>query len=581
MKKLMLGNEAFARGLYEAGCSFVSSYPGTPSTEITEYAAKYSEIYAEWAPNEKVAMESAFGACVAGKRSFCGMKHVGLNVAADPLFTITYTGVNAGLIIGVADDPGMHSSQNEQDSRHYAIAAKLPMLEPSDSGECIEFVKLGYEISEKYDTPVFIKMCTRVAHSQSIVTESERVLPEQKPYSKDGAKYIMMPGNAKKRHPIVEQRTLRLTEFAETSSINRLENGTDSSLGIITSSTSYQYVKEVCGDKYPVLKLGMINPLPVKKIKDFANTVSKVIVVEELDGIIESHCKNIGVDVTGKELFGPIGELSQNIVAEKLGLTVPKGNVIKENIPMRPPVMCAGCPHRGLFYTLKKNKLTVMGDIGCYTLGAVAPLNAIDTTICMGASVSGIHGFNKANEGSTESKTVAVIGDSTFMHSGVTGLINIAYNGSNSTVIILDNSITGMTGHQQNPTTGYNLKGDPCAKIDLEALCKSVGIKSVRVVDPYNLKECDTVIKEELLKPEPSVIISRRPCALLKYVKHAGPIAADTEKCVGCKMCMQIGCPAVSMENGKVKIDNTLCTGCGVCSQMCKFDVFASLKEGK
>ena len=581
MKKLMLGNEAFARGLYEAGCSFVSSYPGTPSTEITEYAAKYSEIYAEWAPNEKVAMESAFGACVAGKRSFCGMKHVGLNVAADPLFTITYTGVNAGLIIGVADDPGMHSSQNEQDSRHYAIAAKLPMLEPSDSGECIEFVKLGYEISEKYDTPVFIKMCTRVAHSQSIVTESKRVLPEQKPYSKDGAKYIMMPGNAKKRHPIVEQRTLRLTEFAETSTINRLENGTDSSLGIITSSTSYQYVKEVCGDKYPVLKLGMINPLPVKKIKDFANTVSKVIVVEELDGIIESHCKNIGVDVTGKELFGPIGELSQNIVAEKLDLTVPKGNVIKENIPMRPPVMCAGCPHRGLFYTLKKNKLTVMGDIGCYTLGAVAPLNAIDTTICMGASVSGIHGFNKANEGSTESKTVAVIGDSTFMHSGVTGLINIAYNGSNSTVIILDNSITGMTGHQQNPTTGYNLKGDPCAKIDLEALCKSVGIKSVRVVDPYNLKECDTVIKEELLKPEPSVIISRRPCALLKYVKHAGPIAADTEKCVGCKMCMQIGCPAVSMENGKVKIDNTLCTGCGVCSQMCKFDVFASLKEGK
>lgn len=581
MKKLMLGNEAFARGLYEAGCSFVSSYPGTPSTEITEYAAKYGEIYAEWAPNEKVAMESAFGACVAGKRSFCGMKHVGLNVAADPLFTITYTGVNAGLIIGVADDPGMHSSQNEQDSRHYAIAAKLPMLEPSDSGECIEFVKLGYEISEKYDTPVFIKMCTRVAHSQSIVTESERVLPEQKPYSKDGAKYIMMPGNAKKRHPIVEQRTLRLTEFAETSSINRLENGTDSSLGIITSSTSYQYVKEVCGDKYPVLKLGMINPLPVKKIKDFANTVSKVIVVEELDGIIESHCKNIGVDVTGKELFGPIGELSQNIVAEKLGLTVPKGNVIKENIPMRPPVMCAGCPHRGLFYTLKKNKLTVMGDIGCYTLGAVAPLNAIDTTICMGASVSGIHGFNKANEGSTESKTVAVIGDSTFMHSGVTGLINIAYNSSNSTVIILDNSITGMTGHQQNPTTGYNLKGDPCAKIDLEALCKSVGIKSVRVVDPYNLKECDTVIKEELLKPEPSVIISRRPCALLKYVKHAGPIATNTEKCVGCKMCMQIGCPAVSMENGKVKIDNTLCTGCGVCSQMCKFDVFASLKEGK
>ena len=581
MKKLMLGNEAVARGLYEAGCSFVSSYPGTPSTEITEYAAKYAEIYAEWAPNEKVAMETAFGACVAGKRSFCGMKHVGVNVAADPLFTIAYTGVNAGLIIGVADDPGMHSSQNEQDSRHYAIASKVPMLEPSDSAESIAFVKEAYEISEKFDTPVFLKMCTRVAHSQSVVEESERILPEQKEYVKDGAKYIMMPGNAKKRHPIVEARTVALTEYAETAFFNRVEAGSDNTVGIITSSTSYQYVKEVCGDKYPVLKLGMINPLPINKIKDFANSVEKVIVVEELDGIIESHCKNIGVDVSGKEIFGLLGEFSQNIVAEKLGEAVPAGVALSENIPMRPPVMCAGCPHRGLFYTLKKNKLTVMGDIGCYTLGAVAPLNAIDTTICMGASVSSIHGFNKANEGATDSKTVAVIGDSTFMHSGVTGLINIAYNSSNSTVIILDNSITGMTGHQQNPTTGYNLKGDPAAKINLEALCKSVGINSVRVVDPYNLAECDTVIKEELAKEEPSVIISRRPCALLKYVKHAGPIKTNTDKCVGCKMCMQIGCPAVSMENGKVKIDNTLCTGCGVCSQMCKFDVFESVKGDK
>ena len=581
MKKLMLGNEAVARGLYEAGCSFVSSYPGTPSTEITEYAAKYAEIYAEWAPNEKVAMETAFGACVAGKRSFCGMKHVGVNVAADPLFTIAYTGVNAGLIIGVADDPGMHSSQNEQDSRHYAIAAKVPMLEPSDSAESIAFVKEAYEISEKFDTPVFLKMCTRVAHSQSVIEESERVLPAQKEYQKDGAKYIMMPGNAKKRHPIVEARTVALTEYAETAFFNRVEDGSDKSVGIITSSTSYQYVKEVCGDKYPVLKLGMINPLPVNKIKDFADSVSKVIVVEELDGIIESHCNNIGVRVSGKDVLGLIGEFSQNTVAEKLGEEVPVGVALGENIPMRPPVMCAGCPHRGLFYTLKKNKLTVMGDIGCYTLGAVAPLNALDTTICMGASVSSIHGFNKANEGATDGKTVAVIGDSTFMHSGVTGLINIAYNNSNSTVIILDNSITGMTGHQQNPTTGYNLKGDPAAKINLEALCKSVGINSVRVVDPYNLAECDTVIKEELAKAEPSVIISRRPCALLKYVKHAGPIKTNTDKCVGCKMCMQIGCPAVSMENGKVKIDNTLCTGCGVCSQMCKFDVFKSVKGDK
>ena len=579
MKKLMLGNEAVARGLYEAGCSFVSSYPGTPSTEITECAAKYSEIYAEWAPIEKVALEAAFGASLAGKRSFCGMKHVGLNVAADPLFTVAYTGVNAGLIIGVADDPGMHSSQNEQDSRHYAIAAKVPMLEPADSNESIAFVKEAFEISEKFDTPIFIKMCTRVAHSQSVVEESDRVLPPEKPYAKNGEKYIMMPGNAKKRHPIVEQRTLDLTAYAEASFLNRVEKGESDEIGIIASSTSYQYVKEVFGDKYPVLKLGMINPLPINKIKAFANSVKKVIVVEELDGIIETHCKEIGVNVFGKEIFGNIGELSQNTVAEKMGEAVPKGKALAESIPMRPPVMCAGCPHRGLFYTLKKNKLTVMGDIGCYTLGAVAPLAAIDTTICMGASVSGIHGFNKANDGKTDKNTVAVIGDSTFMHSGVTGLINIAYNGSNSTVIILDNSITGMTGHQQNPTTGYNLKGDPCSKIDLEALCKSVGIKSVRVVDPYDLAECDTVIKEELSKDEPSVIISRRPCALLKYVKHAGPIAVDTDKCVGCKSCMKIGCPAVSVIDGKVKIDNTLCTGCGVCAQMCKFDVFKAVKE--
>lgn len=571
MKTLMLGNEAVARGLYEAGCSFVSSYPGTPSTEITEYVAKYEEVYAEWAPNEKVALEAALGASLRGKRSFCAMKHVGLNVAADPLFTISYTGVNAGLVIGVADDAGMHSSQNEQDSRHYARAAKIPMLEPSDSSEGLAFAKLAYELSEEYDTAVLIKMCTRVSHSQSVVETSERVLPAQKPYEKNPGKYIMMPANAKKRHPVVEERTKALTAWAEKADINRIEPGQDMSTGIITSSTCYQYVKEAFGDTYPVLKLGMIWPMPEQKIRDFAATVDKLVVVEELDSFIETHCRNLGLSVVGKELFTDIGELSQNLVKEKLGGNVQTGALLEEDIPARPPVMCAGCPHRSLFYVLKKLKLTVLGDIGCYTLGAVAPLSAIDTTVCMGASVSGLHGFVKAGDEENAGRTVAVIGDSTFIHSGVTGLINIAYNESNSTVIILDNSITGMTGHQQNPTTGYNLKGDPCTKIDLESLCRAVGIRRVRVVDPYDMDACQTAIQEELAAKEPSVIISRRPCALLKYVKHPGPICADTEKCKGCKACMNIGCPAISMEDGKVKIDTTLCVGCGVCEQLCKF----------
>ena len=570
MKKLMLGNEAVARGLYEAGCSFVSSYPGTPSTEITETIAKYDEVYAEWAPNEKVAMEAAFGASFAGKRSFCAMKHVGMNVAADPLFTISYTGVNGGMVIGVADDPGMHSSQNEQDSRHYAIAAKVPMLEPADSKEALEFAKLAYELSEKYDTPIIIKMCTRVAHSQSLVETSDRKEAPQKPYEKNIQKYVMMPGMAIKRHPIVEKRMKDLADYAETAPINRIEDGADKSIGIITSSTCYQYVKEVLGDKHPVLKLGMINPLPSKKIKDFASSVKQVIVVEELDAIIETHCRNLGIDVKGKELFGPLGEFSQNMIAEKLGQNVPEGYTLEENIPVRPPVMCAGCPHRGLFYTLKKNNVTVLGDIGCYSLGAAAPLSAMEYTICMGASVSGVHGFNKANEGRSDGKCVAVIGDSTFMHSGVTGLINIAYNESNSTVIILDNSITGMTGHQDNPTTGRNLKGDPCTKIDLETLCRAVGIKRIKVVDPYNLEQCDATLKEELAADEPSVIIARRPCALLKYVKHPGPISCDHDKCVGCRACMNVGCPAISIVDKKAVIDNTLCTGCGVCGQLCK-----------
>ena len=578
MKQLLLGNAAVARGLYEAGCCVISSYPGTPSTEITEEAAKYDEIYCEWAPNEKVAMEVAFGACLAGKRSFCAMKHVGLNVAADPLFTMSYTGVNAGMVIGVADDAGMHSSQNEQDSRHHAIASKVPMLEPADSAEALEFAKLAYELSEEYDTPVLLKMCTRIAHSQSLVELSDRVVPETKAYEKNIAKYVMMPGNAKRRHPFVEERTRKLTEWAETAPINRVEMG-GTKLGIITSSTSYQYVKEVFGDSVSVLKLGMVNPLPVKLIKEFAAKVDKLAVVEELDPIIEDHCRKLGLEVMGKDVLPLEDEFSQNLIAAKLGGTVHTGAALEDAIPPRPPVMCAGCPHRVLFYTLSKNKCTVLGDIGCYTLGAVAPLAAMDMTLCMGASVSAIHGFNKARGAETEGKTVSVIGDSTFMHSGMTGLANIAYNQSNSTVIILDNSITGMTGHQQNPTTGYNIKGDPAGKIDLEQLCKAMGFNRVRVVDPYDLKACDQAVKEELAADEPSVIISRRPCALLKYVKHEAPLAVDTAKCVGCKNCMKIGCPAISMKEGKAHVDNTLCVGCGVCEQLCGVKAFHSTKK--
>ena len=568
-RQLMLGNKAVARGLYEAGVCFISSYPGTPSTEITEEAVKYDEIYCEWAPNEKVAMEAAFGACLAGRRSFCAQKHVGLNVAADPLYTMSYTGVNAGLVIGVADDAGMHSSQNEQDSRHHAIAAKVPMLEPSDSAEALEFAKLAYEISEQFDTPVLLKMCTRVAHSQSVVCPGPRTVPV-KEYEKNIAKYVMMPGNAKRRHPFVEDRTKALTEYAETSPLNRVEMG-GTQLGIITASTSYQYVKEVFGDSVSVLKLGIANPLPVRLIKDFAAKVDRLVVVEELDPIIENHVRSLGIEVSGKDILPMIDEFSQNLIARTLGGEVHSGRSLEESIPPRPPVMCAGCPHRGLFYTLKKNKCTVLGDIGCYTLGAVQPLGAIEMTLCMGASIGAVHGFNKMLGKESEGRTVAVIGDSTFMHSGMTGLANVAYNQSNSTVIILDNSITGMTGHQQNPTTGYNIKGDPAGKINLEALCRAMGFDRVRVVDPYDLAECDRVLKEELAAEAPSVIISRRPCALLKYVKHNPPLKADTDKCVGCKSCMRIGCPAISMKGGKAHIDATLCVGCNVCSQLCKF----------
>lgn len=571
MKELMLGNKAVARGLYEAGCKVISSYPGTPSTEITEEAAVYNEIYCEWAPNEKVALEVAHGATLGGVRAACAMKHVGLNVAADPLFTISYQGLNAGLVVCVADDPGMHSSQNEQDSRHYAIAAKLPMLEPSDSEESRVFAKKAFEMSEKFNTPVLLKMVTRVAHSQSIVDTEERVEPDRVPYVKDPAK-VMMTLNSRNAHIRVEERTKALIEYAESTELNRVEMGEDTSVGIITDSTSYQYAREVLGDKVSILKLGMINPLPEKLIKDFAQKVDKVIVLEELDPIIENHCKQLGIKVAGKDTFPICGEFSQNLVRKCLGMKEPEHITIEENVPARPPVMCAGCPHRGIFYILKKKKCMVYGDIGCYTLGAVAPLNAMDLNVCMGASCSGLHGFNKAIGEEAESNSVGVIGDSTFIHSGMTGITDISYNMSNSTVIILDNSITGMTGHQQNPTTGKNLRGEPVGKVDLEALCRALGFNRVRVVDPYDLKAVEEAVTEELAAKEPSIIISRRPCVMIKGTVHKPPISVDESKCVGCKQCMSIGCPAIAVKDKKAHIDPTLCIGCKVCSQMCKFE---------
>ena len=567
----MLGNEAIARGLYEAGVDVVSSYPGTPSTEITEFAAKYDEIYCEWAPNEKVATEVAFGASLRGARSACAMKHVGLNVAADPLFTLSYTGVNGGMVIFVADDPAMHSSQNEQDSRHYAIAAKVPMLEPSDSAEAKEFVKLAFDMSEEYDTPVIIRMCTRIAHSQSVVELCERIERMLPAYEKNPQKFIMAPANAIRRHPFVEERTKKLAEFGETASINRIEEG-GKQIGIICAGTCYQYVKEVFGESVSVLKLGMVNPLPSKLIMDFASNVEKLYVIEELDGIIEQHLNSIGISCIGKELFSPIGEYNQTTIRAAISLAQPESVSTDTAVPVRPPVMCAGCPHRGLFYTLAKHKITALGDIGCYTLGSAAPLFALDSTLCMGASVSGLHGFNKAGGRESEEKTVCVIGDSTFMHSGITGLVNIAYNDSHSTVIILDNSITGMTGHQQNPTTGKNIKGEPALAVNLEELCRSIGIERVRVVDPYDLKECEEAILEELNVDAPSVIISRRPCMLLKYVKAKPPVSVNEEKCVGCRQCMKLGCPAISFKNKKARIDPTQCVGCDVCTQLCKLN---------
>ncbi len=573
MKKLMLGNQAVARGLYEAGCRFVSSYPGTPSTEITEVAATYDEIYAEWAPNEKVAAESAVGASLAGARSFCAMKHVGFNVAADPLFTASYTGVNGGLVVCVADDPGMHSSQNEQDSRHYAIGAKLPMLEPSDSRECRDFVKAAYEISETFDTPAVLRTCTRVAHSQCLVELHEREEHALKPYERNPQKYVAAPANAVKRHIEVEKRMEALRAFAETTPLNRVELG-DTSIGFVTSGTCYLYVKEAF-PQASVLKLGLVNPLPVQLVKDFAAKVDRLIVVEELDGVIEAHLRQNGIRVDGgKDLFGLLGELSQNKLKKALGAKLPEFKAYGEAVPGRPPVMCPGCPHRGLFTVLSKLKLTVLGDIGCYTLGSGAPLNAVDSVLCMGASIGMTHGYTKILGDEAAQHTVAVIGDSTFMHSGITGVVNLAYNKSIATVLVLDNSITGMTGHQQNPTTGLTLKNEPTYPIKVEDVCRAAGIQRVRVVDPQDMAATEEAIKEEIAAGEASVIIVRRPCQLLKYVKAKPALSIDPDKCKGCRSCMKIGCPAIRFTDKKASIDPTLCVGCGLCEQMCRFGAF-------
>lgn len=570
MKKLLLGNAAVARGAYEAGVKLVASYPGTPSTEITEEIVKFDEIYAEWSPNEKVACEVALGAAIGGARAMTCMKHVGLNVMADPVFTASYTGVNGGFVLCVADDPGMHSSQNEQDSRHYAMASKVMMLEPSDSQECKDYTKLAFELSEKYDTPVFVRLSTRVSHSQSLVELDDRQEPELKPYEKNIPKFVMMPAMAKKRHFVVEDRIAALKEYAETDEINKIEDN-GSKIGVITAGITHMYAKEALGDSVNYLKLGMVYPLPTQKIADFAAKCDKVYVIEELDPVIENHCKSIGVNVEGKSLFTLIGEYTPAMIKKAvLGKDAPQKAEIEEQIPVRPPVMCAGCPHRGTFYVLKKLGLVVSGDIGCYTLGAVAPLSTVDTTICMGASVSAAMGMAKVRGAEFNKKLVSVIGDSTFMHSGITGLVDIVYNKGNNTVIILDNSITGMTGHQDNPTTGYTIRGEETKQVNLITLCKAVGIEHVVVADPFDLKNFEKVVKEEVERDEPSVIIAQRPCALLKKVKYTGYCTIN-DKCKNCKMCMKLGCPAISVVDGTVKIDSTQCNGCGLCLNICPF----------
>lgn len=575
-KKVMLGNEAIARGAYEAGVKVSSAYPGTPSTEISENIVKYEEIYAEWAPNEKVAMEVACGASISGVRAMASMKHVGVNVAADPLYSISYIGSNGGLVIVAADDPGLYSSQNEQDSRAVARAAKVPVLEPSDSQEAKDFTKLAFEISERYDTPVMIRTTTRLAHSQGLVELLPREDVPDKPYEKNIPKNVMMPGNAKGRHLVVEAREKKLIEDSCSFDINKAVYG-DKKIGVITSGIPYQYVKEVLPHA-SILKLGLVNPLPRKLIEEFASKVETLYIVEELDPIIEEQVKSWGIKAIGKEIFTVQGEYSANmlraaILKQKIHVDEPAA------APGRPPILCPGCPHRSTFYVLSKLKLHAAGDIGCYTLGAVAPLNVVETTICMGSSISSLHGMEKAKGKDYIRDWVAVIGDSTFMHTGINSLVNMVYNQATGTVIIVDNSTTGMTGHQDHAATGKTLKGDHTYAINIPELCKSIGVPSVKVVNPFNIKELEETIKEEVAKDELSVIISKAPCALLDKTPVKFKYSIDPDKCKKCGMCMKPGCPCITKNEDKsVSINDVMCNGCGLCASICKHDAIQKVE---
>ncbi len=576
-KIIMLGNEAIARGVYEAGVKVSSAYPGTPSTEISEYLSKYSEVYTEWAPNEKVATEVAFGASFAGVRSLACMKHVGLNVASDPLYTFSYTGVNGGAVIVVADDPGLASSQNEQDTRMIARASHIPVVEPSDSMEAKEFVKFAYELSEKYDTPVILRTTTKLSHSQSIVELSDRVEVSDKDYNRDVRKYVMMPASAIARHVVVEARDNKIAEDGCNFPINKMQI-LDKKIGFITSGIAYQYVKEVCPNA-SVLKLGLVNPLPKKLIEEFIAQVDTVYIFEELEPVIEEQVRSWGYDVKGKELFTRQGEYSANMLKKALFGT---NEVVfeKKESPNRPPILCPGCPHRSVFSVLNKLKIHAAGDIGCYTLGAVAPLGVIDSTLCMGASISTLHGIEKARGKDFIKNWVAVIGDSTFLHTGINSLIGLVYNKATGTVLILDNRTTGMTGHQEHAATGKTLKGEDTNAIDLEVLCKAVGVKNVLTIDAFDIKSLESAIKESVNGDELTVIIAKAPCALLKGQKFPYKCVCDTEKCKKCGMCLKIGCPAITKQaDGTIKIDESMCNGCGLCKSYCKFDAINKVEK--